>query len=131
MSGGVSVPQTFALFKIIPKASEVNDANMPRTAFDAVSLFYATGNSIAGERCNDCLTSTLNILAAGPDGKTEIKIGNPCICWECGFVGIPVKQIEEEIFECSHCKSSAQTNLVQGVQPDGSSIPWIEKKIEL
>jgi hypothetical protein len=129
--GSVNIPQSFSLFKIIPKSSEVDDANMPRSIFNAITLFHTTGNSTAAARCHDCLTSTLNLLATGPDGKTEIKIGSPCICWECGYLGIPEREIEEGVHECRNCKSSHQTNVVEGLQPDGSQIPWIEKKIEL
>jgi hypothetical protein len=129
--GSVNIPQSFSLFKIIPKPTEVDDANIPRSIFAAIALFHSTGNSTAAGRCHDCLTSTLNLLAAGPDGKTEIKIGSPCLCWECGFLGIPDIQIEEGVSECRNCKSSLQTNTVEGLQPDGSQIPWIEKKSDL
>ena len=70
----------------------------------------------------------MNLLSTGPDGKTEINLGSPCLCWECGYLGIPTIQKEDGIFECRNCKSDQQTNVVEGIQPDGSQIPWIEKK---
>lgn len=138
----ITIPQTFLLFKIIPKENEKNDENMPRSIFAAISLFYATNNIELANKCIDCINSTLNILSQGPDGKTEIKIGIPCICWECGYVGIPEDNNNtnnnntgdntinsDELYKCNNCKSNLQTNLVEGIQPDGSKIPWIEKKM--
>lgn len=125
----ITIPQTFLLFHIIPKENERNDENMPRNLFSAISLFYATNNINLANKCIDCINSTLNLLSTGPDGKTEIKIGNPCICWDCGYVGIPENENNEGLYKCNNCKLDDQTNLVEGIQPDGSKIPWIEKKI--
>jgi hypothetical protein len=124
----LSIPQVFTLFRIVAKSSEVGDANMPRNMFQAVALFHATGKTEAGRKCHDCLVGVLTLLETGPDGKSEVAIGNPWLCWECGFLGIPTTLNESGEGECRLCSSSSQTNLVEGIQPDGSMIPWIEKK---
>ena len=66
--------------------------------------------------------------------------GNGCICFECGHVGLPKNNDEacasrgnnpapssDFVFICKKCSSSTSVNLVMGVQPDGSTLPWIEK----
>ena len=129
METTITIPRTFLLYKIIPKTTEINDKNIPKTIFDAISLFYSTNNLERANKCSNCLTSTLTLLSNGPDGKTEIKIGTPCICWECGYLGIPESEKENEIYQCNNCKLEDHTNLVEGIQPDGSKIPWIEKNL--
>ena len=137
----INIPQAFSVFRIEPKSSESHESNMPRSILEAVTLFHATGKSEAATKCTNCVNTALEVLAAGPDGKSEISIGYACICWDCGYVGLPenisnrdeigegADEHPDSLFECRHCKTTDQTNLVRGVQPDGSVIPWIEKRL--
>jgi hypothetical protein len=141
MENTISIPQSYSVFRIEPKSNEANETNMPRSLLEAVTLFHATGKTEAVTKCMDAVGAVLQILAAGPDGKSEISIGYACICWDCGHVGLPAgiangdqigngaEEHPDSLFECKRCGTSDQTNLVRGVQPDGSTIPWIEKKL--
>ena len=70
-------------------------------------------------------------LEAGPDGKSGQKVGRACVCWACGYVGLPknAAQCSEKGPNprgvCAGCGDAAQTNFVRLVQ-SGKTLPWIE-----
>ena len=126
----------YTAFKIEPRDDEVNDPNIPKNVKEAIELFRVTNKVAEAERCIDGINSVLETLRKGPDGKTPVLIGmKSCICWDCGFIGLPKNYatIEENSLSgegvCSFCSLNERTNLVRGEQPDGSMIPWIEAKI--
>ena len=131
----MEIPPVYSCFKIIPKADEEKDNLFPRNIGEAIMLFNRTGKKSYEENCRNCMTNLLDILARGPDGKTQISIASyACICWDCGNVHIPLNSSlienskEDEHLKgiCPNCNSENHTNLVKGVQVDGSMIPWIE-----
>ena len=76
-------------------------------------------------------TRLLEILAAGPSGRASQRVGRGCICWSCGFVGLPANadQCDERATEppgvCASC-GQFDTNFVRVVNADGATVPWIE-----
>ena len=74
----------------------------------------------------------LGTLAAGPDGKTTQRLGRACVCWGCGFVGLPTNAAHcsekgsSPAGVCAGCGGDEQTNFVQGIRADGAKLPWIE-----
>ena len=131
----MEVPSSYECFKVIRKPDEVDDKNMPSTMVDAVILFRRTNETKALEKCASCLNELLKLLAAGPDGKTQINIGHGSVCWDCGYAGIPnnIEEIEQQASPdlavlkplCAQC-NSGNVNMLQCLQPDGSGFPWIE-----
>jgi hypothetical protein len=135
-----AIPPQFTIFKIFPKDTEADDQNMPKNLAHAVELFYRTNKQDAADVCRTCVSNVLDILQAGPDGVTEVSIGEAWLCWECGHVGIPQRaQQSERRWEtpsvsmticCAKCGEIDSINSVRGIQPDGSELPWIEKKVK-
>ena len=100
-------------------------------------LFLRTGNKSYAEESLRCINELLETLAKGPDGKTQVSVASKaCICWGCGKISLPANMTEVEADTtnvvkpiCTNCTSDLETNVVYGRQPDGSALPWIEKKI--
>lgn len=134
----IPIPVAYHAFKIIPHPAEVDDTRIPKDIGETLSLFLKTNNQECAQRLIDNMDRLLAVLANGPDGKTEIKIGRGICCWNCGHVGIPSNN--EALIEdhqnndgkgtvravCSACKTCEDNNFVEGLQPDGSFIPFIE-----
>ena len=77
-----------------------------------------------------CIERVLKTYAAGPDGKSKISIGEAIICFDCGFVGLPVDSETKLTPRCRSCSSKEQINFISFIQPDGSIIPWIELELQ-
>ena len=106
-----------------------------QTLAHALFLFYTTGNSKAVDLVQETVERALGILQKGPDGNTKFNIGNACVCWSCGHVGIPKNSASlsdgaivsyDTLPCCKNCSSDVETNFVIGQQPDGTVLPWIE-----
>lgn len=130
----VQVPSVYGQFKILTNPGEESSSErMPKNVAQAVLLFHQTQGLSQAVKLHECMEKVLNILAKGPDGKTKFNIGKGCICWSCGFIGIPTNSEEIEASptqfippQCQICKMSDDTNFVQGEQPDGTLLPFIE-----
>ena len=134
----VPIPVAYRAFKVVPHPAEVDDARIPKDVGEALNLFMKTNNQECAQRLIDNMDRLLAVLANGPDGKTEIKIGRGICCWNCGHVGIPSNS--EELAQdlkinganstlkamCNECNTCEDNNFVEGLQPDGSFIPFIE-----
>jgi len=131
----MEVKAAYECFKVVKKPDEEQEVNMPKTMIEGVILFKRTNEIKSLEKCTECLDTLLKLLAAGPDGKSQINIGHGAICWDCGYAGIP-KNIEAaddqqcvklELLDpkCSKC-NGANVNMLECVQPNGGGFPWIE-----
>ncbi len=134
-----AVPPAYRCFKVVKNQSDppADYARMPKDLCDAVALFTMTGQSACAEKCRSCVDSILEILQRGPEGNKNVNIGSACVCWRCGFVGIPKNAADiglqttevstsASLCVCSACGEFEDTNPVCGKQPDGTVIPWIE-----
>lgn len=134
----IEIPPSYQAFKVAPHKAEIEDNRIPKDLAESLRLFLQTGNQVCGQRLCDCLDNLLKLLAEGPDGKNQISIGRGIICWGCGYVGLPKNMDElspenEDLDDiqrvkaiCQQCNSGNDTNFVDGMQPDGSTIPFIE-----
>lgn len=131
----MNIQKAYECFKVVKKPSEANETNMPTNMIEGVILFTRTNEIRSLENCSECLDKLLKLLAAGPDGKSQVNIGHGAICWDCGYAGIP-KNIEAadnqenvklELLEpkCAKC-GCLNVNMLDCRQPDGSGFPWIE-----
>mmetsp|Transcript_8375 Transcript_8375/g.15768 ORF Transcript_8375/g.15768 Transcript_8375/m.15768 type:complete len:146 (+) Transcript_8375:171-608(+) len=136
----LSIPAVYNSFQIKPKEDEKNDANFPKTVSEAMVLFHRVGKPEFAEELRNNMEAMLQVLQQGPDGKSQVAFGNGCICFECGHVGLPKNNDEASVakgdsvsppvdfaFACKKCITSSSVNLVLGMQPDGTVLPWIEK----
>ena len=151
----MQVPSAFRAFTIEPKdEEEQSDQAMPRDCAHAMFVFVKSGinGGDNAKRCMQCITQALEMLAAGPDGQAKLNIGQACICWGCGHVGIPknydemlkaaavantnTNGVPDTIFKrmpsggmaiCDNCSGPDMTNWIVPKQPDGSIIPWIQR----
>ena len=128
----MELPPSYALFKIISPNDD------PKNVGEAILHFSNNGKQNCADRTRICIDDLLLVLQTGPDGKTRVRIGRlSALCWICGHTGLPQNFIdienaldtnsEHEISPiCRNCQSTS-TCLVKGEQPDGSTIPFIEK----
>ena len=105
---------------------------MPKNIAEAIALFRSVNQTSNAEKVGDSMERYLKLLANGPDGKTKVSIGKGCICWSCGYLGLPANAdaAEGDTFvaaKCRVCGLDNDTNYVQGTQPDGTTIPFIEQ----
>lgn len=63
-----------------------------------------------------------------------VRVGRGCICWQCGFAGLP-KNVEHvhkigvvPVGVCGNCGSNTQTNFLRPSGKDGKEMPWIQLK---
>ena len=138
----VEVPAAFNAFEVFPRdEEEERDERMPKTIGHAYLVFVQTGEKESAERCRSCMESFLHILTAGPTGSLVVNVGQACLCWECGHVGIPVnaEELDNEstvqvkrrmppFAICKQCRSGERTNFIIGRQEGAadSFIPFIE-----
>ena len=119
-------------FKIVKHAEEAS-VEMPTNLYESYVLMERTSNLKNAENLKACMSRLFTILAEGPNGKQKISIGSGILCWSCGHVGLPLNMDELNIEEgsekkaiCSNCNDRNNYNFIQGVQPTGESIPFIE-----
>ena len=142
--GTVTVPAQYGAFEIFPRdEAEEADERMPRTVGHAYLVLVQTGETESAERCRNCMDRYLQVLAAGPSGNLSVNVGQACICWGCGYVGIPANtddldaQSEDPIKRrmppfavCKQCKSGEKTNYVIGKAEGDSPLPFIEAAMQ-
>eukprot|EP00232_Nephroselmis_pyriformis_P018644 CAMPEP_0182881028 /NCGR_PEP_ID=MMETSP0034_2-20130328/16928_1 /TAXON_ID=156128 /ORGANISM="Nephroselmis pyriformis, Strain CCMP717" /LENGTH=161 /DNA_ID=CAMNT_0025014041 /DNA_START=11 /DNA_END=492 /DNA_ORIENTATION=- len=128
----LEVSKQFASFHILAKADEREDKNFPPHLHAAFQLFCMTGNLGQAAQVKKDVDALLLILSSPPDGKPT-SMGTACVCWGCGRVGLPrnADAVGESLAvagQCAGCGEDDQTNFVQLKQPDGTVVPWIERK---
>ena len=92
----LAIDTRYASIVVVPKSDEVNDANMPRNLHNAAELFLRVGMVENAERVKENTGRMLDMYSDNPDGKTNVKIGQGCVCWSCGFCGLPKGGGEEQ-----------------------------------
>jgi hypothetical protein len=154
----MEIPAAYRAFRVVKNQSDpvADYSKMPADLAEATLLFYRTGQFPCAEKCrvsidryyyyfdiglnsccNDYVDRVLEILRDGPTANRKIDLGTACVCWRCGFVGIPKNRDEigtqtEELSStntlatCRECGELEDTNLVICKQPDGTIIPWME-----
>ena len=125
---------------VVPKSDEVNDANVPRNLHNAAELFLGVGVVENAERVKDNTGRMLDMCSDNPDGKTNVKIGQGCVCWSCGFCGLPKGGGESKVAPggkknnmpktppgpCGNCGETDQINYVRVTRKGMDDLPWIE-----
>ena len=131
--GVLKFDKRFASIKIEPKEDERDDPNFPRNLHNAAELLIATKHGAEAAAMHAATTKLLEILEAGPSGRASQRVGRGCVCWSCGFVGLPTNQCDEQALEppgvCASC-GKFDTNFVRVVNADGATVPWIEAAAE-
>ena len=119
-------------FKIV-RHREEERAEMPSNLYESYVLMERTSNLENADNLRTCMSRLFTILAEGPNGKQKISIGSGILCWSCGHVGLPLnmEELNTEGSEnkkaiCSNCNDGNNYNYIQGVQPTGETIPFIE-----
>ena len=130
----IEISREFAALKVLPHAGEADDANFPPHLHAAVELFCHVGKPERARACAESVNAYLALLRAGPDGVATNGMGQAVVCWSCGHVGLPrnaADVVGEGVGprpECAGCGDGEQTNAVRATQPDGTVVPWIERK---
>ena len=132
----LSFSPVLASFKVTPNPDESSDPNFPRNLHNAGELFLRVGHVGSAFTLHSAATKQLNILSNGPDGKTAYELGRACVCWNCGYVGLPKnkdKCKEKEVVPkgvCAKCGRDEETNFVrvQSTEGEEKELPWMEAK---
>jgi hypothetical protein len=133
----LSFNRRFASVKVEPNDADEREAtNFPRNLHNAAELFAALGHAESARQLHASVTAVLDVLVAGPDGKSKQRLGRACVCWACGHVGIPANSAEcaeagaVPPGACASCGDAGQTNFVRLVGTDGVTVPWIQMGAE-
>ncbi len=130
----LSFDPKYATIAVIPHPGEASDANFPRNLHNAAELFLRMGHLDSARSLSAACTRLFACYAAGPNGL-NVKMGRGCVCWACGYAGIPLNADEcaSEVSTvkgvCAKCKSDAQTNFVRVSNPnqgESKTLPWVE-----
>ena len=128
------IKPSFANIKVEPKEEEKNESRFPRNLHNACELFVMTNQHGSALRASACINKYLDLLASNPDGTSKNNIGRACVCWLCGYVGIPknINEIPEKdgytniMPICKKCNSSQQTNFIKPLDKNNKEIPFME-----
>ncbi|KAJ1638960.1 hypothetical protein T492DRAFT_940482 [Pavlovales sp. CCMP2436] len=132
----LKVDLRFALVKIVAKADETGDTNLPKNLHNAAELLLRANMIDAAERLRGTTIAMLDIYAAGPDGKTALQLGRACVCWACGHAGLPrpgpdgKRRGDDDLSAppgpCGHCDEGETVNWLRVTQKgDAKEAPWI------
>lgn len=132
----LKIDTRYASIRVLPKADEVGDANMPKHLHNAAELFLKVGMVENAQRVKETTDRLLNIYETNPDGKTNVLIGKGCVCWKCGHCGLS-KNSERSKDDpkippgpCNNCGEMEQINFLdvtrKGMDGKVNSMPWIE-----
>ncbi len=139
----LKISPQFATISVTPKEDgEGNDRNFPRNLHNAAELFLRVGMVDNAERLKECGDKLISLYEDNPDGKTGIRVGQACVCWSCGYCGLPKgyqnlygnNNKQKEIIKfppgpCFNCNETDQINWLQVTEKQGKKvieIPWIE-----
>ncbi|GMI57786.1 hypothetical protein ScalyP_jg10310 [Parmales sp. scaly parma] len=130
----LSFDPLLATFKVVPNKGEENDTNIPKSLHNAAELFLRAGLVDSAKNLKSSTDKVLSVLSEGPDGKSTHSLGRACICWICGFAGLPQNADKTHNTEttpsgvCAHCNSNEQTNFILSLDSSKKPIPWMEFK---
>ena len=85
----LKISPQYANIAVIPKPGEGSDKNFPRNLHNAAELFLRVGMVENSKRVKECTDGMISLYADNPDGKSGVRIGNACVCWNCGYCGLP------------------------------------------
>jgi hypothetical protein len=147
----LKISPQYASINIVPKPDgEEHDKNFPHNLHNAAELFLRVGMVENAERLKTCADQMIDLYADNPDGKTGMRFGRACLCWNCGHCGLPKGHQHDGPSKnttntppgpCFHCGETDQVNWVQVTQSQGGvtgkgrrkgktqkidEIPWIE-----
>jgi len=122
--------------KVTPNPGEEKDKNFPRNLHNASEVFLRAGLFECARVLHDSTLQQLETLKNGPDGKTSHSLGRACICWGCGYCGLPSNASDVHVKRttpagiCKSCGTGDQTNFLRIPATDGggSEVPWMEEK---
>jgi hypothetical protein len=122
----LEISPKFATIKVIPNGNEGNDANFPRNLHNAVELFLKLGIVPSAVKLKDTTDKLLKVYEGEP--TTSVKLGQACVCWSCGYCGIPKNYNEnkKKPGPCFNCNETNQINWLAIKHPNGSDLPWME-----
>ena len=122
----------YAQIRIVPNGTEGQDPNFPRNLHNAAELFLKLGMVPQAVKLKDCTDPLLELYAAGPGGRTGVRLGRACVCWQCGACGIPQDYQDDDDEKsqkppgpCFQCGETNQINWVRVTQPSGEDLPWM------
>lgn len=130
----LEVSSQFATIKVIPNGDEGNDRNFPRNLHNAAELFLKCGLVPNAVKLKECVDSLFELFQKGP--TKAVRLGRACVCWDCGYCGIPEQYREAQTHPgpCKNCKGSTQVNWVEVEGPveekydkkNRTVLPWAE-----
>ena len=122
----LEISPKYSTISVVPNGNEGNDKNFPRNLHNAAELFLKLGMVPNAVKLKDATDKVLEIYEKEP--TTSVKLGQGCICWLCGFCGIPKDYDESRKTPgpCFNCNEENQINWVAIKRQDGSNVPWIE-----
>jgi hypothetical protein len=132
----LEISPQYATIQVIPKVDETNDNNFPRNLHNAAELFLRVGMLQNVETLKSCTDKMMSLYADNPDGTTGVRLGEACVCWNCGYCGLP-KDFQEgrktkkktPPGPCNSCGETDQVNWVRVTskkEKNISEMPWIE-----
>jgi hypothetical protein len=122
----LEISPKYSTIGVIPNGDEGNDANFPRNLHNAAELFLKLGMVPNAVKLKDGTDKLLEMYEGDP--KLSVMLGQGCVCWSCGYCGIPKDYDESRTTPgpCFNCNETNQINWVSIKHPDGHSLPWIE-----
>ena len=128
----LEISPKYATIEVIPNGNEGQDANFPRNLHNAAELFLKCGLVPNAVKLKECTDALLEVYATDP--SKAVRLGRACVCWECGYCGIPKNYVEtqEKPGPCANCTGSTQINWVRILgppsddSPSPSVLPWVE-----
>jgi len=110
----LKIDTRYATILITPKPDEINDTNMPRNLHNAAELFLRAGLVENAQRVKETTDALFDIYANNPDGKTNVRIGNGCVCWSCGHCGLPKDSNGEYTTNSSNLADKKKSKVLPG-----------------
>ena len=132
----LKISPQYATVAVIPREDgEKFDRNFPRNLHNAAELFLRVGLVPNAEKLKECTDKMINLYSDTPAGMTGVRLGKACVCWNCGYCGLPrdFKEIKSKKIAppgpCFSCGETDQINWLRVTQKQGkciSEMPWIE-----
>lgn len=126
----LEISKQYATIRVVPNGDEGKDQNFPRNLHNAAELFLKCGMVPQAVKLRECVDALLGHYADSPDGKRGVRLGKACVCWQCGYCGIPKDYVEGKAAPgpCFNCAGTEQINWVGVTQKSGNEdLPWIEE----
>ena len=92
----LEVSPQYATLHVVPNGDEGQDANFPRNLHNAAELFLRLGMVPQAVKLKECVDGLLGRYTSNPDGKSGVRLGKGCVCWTCGYCGMPKNYTEEQ-----------------------------------